>query len=357
MKLTYALLSIGVNRVPDATTLRFAERDALRFGLGVTSANGAIPASNAKYLLGNITAPELEKALKQLARLRPTYLMLYFGGHGSASGIALADGLYSYVRLRKHLAAIGAHATIVVLNCCEAAGMFKSGTVVGGLGGLEPVSAVWGSRLLSTESGVRVFAAADSDKNTFEGAIGGWFVTALLTAMFDTRPGDLVDDYGTELVSDLLVFERARAIMRSMGVEPIADGIFGDFPLMLANSAPTGVVELKIQARPDLAITVDASARNRRHLPTTIVATPADPFANVLQPKHVVFLPTNDEVRHQLRFQVDLGVSPGCMQQLWQYGTCRVAWNVAALDSHGRVVGRARQVVDYETGRFMQSWK
>ncbi|MDQ3365419.1 MAG: caspase family protein [Myxococcota bacterium] len=357
MDTTYALLSIGVNRVPNATTLKFAERDALRFGLGVTSANGAIPPSNAKYLLGNITASELEKGLKQLARLRPTYLMLYFGGHGSASGIALADGIYPYVRLRKHLAAIDAHATIVVLNCCEAAGMFKSGTVVGGLGGLEPVSTAWGTRLLSTESGVRVFAAADSNKNTFESAIGGWFVTALLNAMFDTRPGDLVDEYGTELVSDLLVFQRARAIMRSMGVDPVADGVFGDFPMMLANGAPSGVVALKISSKPDLAIQVGATAQGRRHLPTTIVATPTDPFGNVLQPEHVVFLPTSDEATHRSRFQVDLGVSPGCTQQFWQYGACRVAWNVAALDSHGRVVGRARQLVDYTTGRFAPSMR
>lgn len=357
MNTTYALLSIGVNRVPNATTLRFAERDAVRFGLGVTSANGAIPPANAKYLLGQVSALELEKALRQLARLQPTYLMLYFGGHGSAKGIALSDGLYSYERLKMHLAAIGAHATIVVLNCCEAAGMFKSGTIVGGLGGLEPVSTAWGTRLLSAGSGVRVFAAADSNANTYESAIGGWFVTALLNAMFDARPGDLVDEFGTELVSDLLVFRRAEAIMLSMGVEPIADGVFGDFPMMLANSAPTGVVALKIKPRPDLSIHVDATARNRRHLPTTVVATPTDPFGNVLQPEQVVFLPTHDDVHHAARFQVDLGLSPGCMQQLWQYGACRVAWNVAALDSHGRVVGRARQIVDYDTGRFLPSWR
>jgi len=69
MEITYALLSIGVNRVPNATTLRFAERNALRFELGVASANGEVSARE-HHCAG------AREGAEQLARLRPTYFAL-----------------------------------------------------------------------------------------------------------------------------------------------------------------------------------------------------------------------------------------------------------------------------------------
>lgn len=91
----YALLAVGVNQTPGAENrLRHAELDAVRLAIAVTSAKGAIPPANAAYLLSNTRVSDLDRELDALAKKHPDFLMFYFGGHGNAHGIGLADGLF-----------------------------------------------------------------------------------------------------------------------------------------------------------------------------------------------------------------------------------------------------------------------
>jgi len=345
----YALVAVGVNRTPGSkVTLRHAELDAVRLGLAVTSAKGAIPPANAIYLLSKTTIADLDGQLDALARKRPVFLMFYFGGHGNAHGIGLADDLYSFVRLRKKLSAIGARGCLVVLNSCESGGMAKSATV---LGGFEAVDPCWSAALLGAAPGMRVFMASRHDESTYEGAGGSWFVDALLRAMFAVRPGDLIGTDGTEFFSDGGIFDQASRHMRRLGVTPVAEGVFGDFPVMISNGEPAGNVSLAVRATVNLGITLDAIALHRRHLPTALVVRATDGYGNVLPPERRRFLPTSDRYSWSGRFHVDVGISPGCQQQLWQHGACWVAWDVAAVDNEDRLLGRRREVVTYRTDR------
>jgi hypothetical protein len=343
--ITYALLSIGVNATPGGSdVLRRASMDAVRFGLAVTSAKGAIPPRNAKYLLSDTTRKDLDRDLDALARRPPTFLMLFFAGHGNAGGIGLSDGLYSFTRLRAKLAAIAAQGIVVVLDSCESGGMTKGGTVLGGV--FEQVDMRWGAALLAVEPGIRIFMASRHDESTYEGANGGWFVSALLRAMFAVERGDRVVGE-REYFTDQFVFSRAHVIMTELGVTPQSEGLWGDFPLMESNATPAGRVQLAVSAVPNLSIIANAVAVGRRHLPTTIIGTATDAFGNVLPAQQARFLPMGDSHPHRIRFEVDLGISPGCQLQLWRYGSCRVIWNVTGCDAEGRVIGRRREVVDY----------
>lgn len=226
--------------------------------------------------------------------------------------------------------------------------MAKSATV---LGGLEPVSPCWSAMLLSTAPGMRVFMASREDESTYEGPGGSWFVNALLGAMFAVRTGDLVGADGTEFLSDRAIFELASRHMIRLGVTPVAEGLFGDFPVMISNGERAGRVSLGIRAAVNLGIDLDTTALDRRHLPTVIVATATDAFGNMLAPEQRRFLPTSNRHNWRGRFHVDLGVSPGCQQQLWQQGACSVVWEVTARDDEGRLLNRSRNVVTYHTHR------
>jgi hypothetical protein len=298
--------------------------------------------------LSTTTTSDLDRELAALARKRPEFVMFYFGGHGNAKGIGLADDLYSFTRLRTKLSAIGARGCLVVLNSCESGGMAKSATV---LGGFEPVDPRWSAALLSAAPGVRVFMAARRDQSTYESADGSWFVNALLSAMFAVRPGDLVGPDGTEYLSELDIFQLASRHMKRLGITSVAEGLVGDFPIMISNAQPAGGVSLGIRATVNLGIEIAATALDRRYLPTVLVVTATDAFRNVLAPARRRFLPTSDRHGWRGRFHVDLGVSPGCQQQLWQHGACIVAWEAGAFDDEGRMVGRCRDRVTYHTDR------
>lgn len=226
--------------------------------------------------------------------------------------------------------------------------MAKSATV---LGGLEPVDPRWSVALLSTAPGMRVFMASRDDESTYEGPGGSWFVNALLGAMFAVRSGDLVGPDGTEYLSDRAIFELASSQMKRLGITPVAEGVFGDFPVMISNGERAGRVSLVIHAAVNLGIELDATVLGRRHLPTALVVTATDAFGNVLAPERRRFLPTSDRHSWRGRFHVDLDVSPGCQQQLWRYGACKVVWEVAARDDEGRLLNRCRNVVTYRTDR------
>jgi hypothetical protein len=351
---TYAFLGIGSNKTIGARTLRHAERGVVRLGVAMTGALGTIPSKNASFIVANPTKRQIDAALRKLRRQRPDYLALPISGHGNASGFGASDGLYAFDRLRDEIGEIGARGTVVVVNTCGAGGFAKSGTVVGGIE-LEPVADPrWAAQLLESVEGVRTFMATGANDSTWESARGSWFVEALLSAMHYSAPGDL-GLYG-EFISDKLVFDRAFVEMKRVGVHPIARGLFGDFPLMRANVASVGRAVVALRAAPNLGARVQMRVQGRRHLATRIIVTPIDGFGNRLPPSTKVVFAWKDDVLDVMDAVVDRGVSPGCLQQLWWHGACRVTWEVDVRDQEMRRITCCRFNVDYVEERLCVSW-
>lgn len=346
---SYCLVSVGVNHTPGAAPLFFAERDAVGIAFAQAGQLGPVLPENAHVLLGaTATCRELDRTLMMVARQRPTFFSLYFGGHGNAAGIGLADGLYSFARLHRMLKRIAARGTVVMLNCCGAGGFAKS-AALGGIDVIGGVSAAWTAALLSAVPGSRVFMASPADASTLERSdVGGVFAHALLNAMQAPAPGDLLVA-GHEFVSDRLVFDRAAAIMATYDLKPQAKGMFGDFPMVLTNARPVGAVEIE-SAEPTngsgLEVVIDV--RNRRYLPTAIVATARDAYGNQWPSQRVVGLPNSVRRRLAASFDVDVRRSIASLAQLSSYGACRITWDVDVLDANGRLLARDRCVTDYQ---------
>lgn len=344
---TYSHIAVGVNETPRATTLRFAERDAVRIALAQAGQLGPVLPENAAVLLGpKATACELDRALAAAARQRPTFFSFYFGGHGNQLGIGLANKLYPFSRLRDWVARIGARGTIVMLNCCGAGGFAKS--AVAGLAGVPDLSIAWTAALFAAVPGARVFMASSADAYTLERAdVGGVYAHALINAMQAPRPGDL-DVMGYQFVSDRLVCTRATQIMARYGLQPEYAGAFGGFPMVLANIHPVGETDVTaIAPVDDFGVTVNVAVRDRRYLPTTIVATATDAFGNRWPSQRVVALPDGQHRQLSATFDIDATQSFGARMQLWQHGACRLTWNIDVMDTSGRLLAQGRQVADY----------
>jgi hypothetical protein len=343
---TYCLVAIGVNRTPGGTTLSSAEGDAVNIACAQAGQLGPVLPENAQVLLGAAaTCAAVDRALLAVARRRPTFFSFYFGGHGNAAGLGLADGLYSFARLHRMLKRIAARGTVVILNSCGAGGFAKSAA----LGGVDVgISAPWTAALLSAVPGSRVFMASSADAYTLESPdVGGVFAHALLNAMQAPASGDL-HVAGHEFVSDRLVFVRATKIMATYGLKPQSMGMFGDFPMVLANAHPVGAVSVE-SAEPTngVGLEVVIDVRNRRYLSTAIVATARDAQGNRWPPKRVVGVPDGARRKFTASFDVDVRHSPASLAQLSRYGACRISWDIDVVDANGRLLARDRRVADY----------
>jgi len=351
---TFAFLGIGSNNTPGAHTLQHAERGVVRLGLAMTGALGAVSPNNASFVVGNPSKRAIDAALRKLRRQRPDYLALPISGHGNALGFGASDGLYSFDRLRDEIGEIGARGTAVVINTCGAGGFAKSVTVLGGIE-LEPIAdPSWAAQLLSSVDGVRTLMATGANEKTWESSRGSWFIEALLSAMHHTGPGDL-GTYG-EFVSEKLVFGRVFVEMKRLGVHPIARGMFGDFPMMRSNVAAVGRSTIVARPTANLGARLQVRLQGRRHLATRITVTPIDGFGNRLPPSIKTTFAWKDDVLDVMNASVDRGVSPGCTQQLWWHGVCRVTWEVDVRDQELRRITCCRFNFDYfEEGQPM-SW-
>ena len=344
---TYDLVSVGVNDAPGTRRLRHAERDALSLARVFASELGPVQPSDAVLLAGEkktATRRGLDRVLLRAARRHPRFFAFAFCGHGNRSGIVLSEGSYPFTRLRARIKAIGARATIVMLDCCQAGGYVRRSQVAG-LAGDEAVSAAWGVQLLAAIP--RVFMASSADTNTVEiDGLGGVFAHALTRAMLAPVLGDL-SLMGTDFVSDALVFARAAVIMRHFGLRPESGGTFGGFPMVRAHSEPFGETSV-VSVKPveGFGVSVDLAINDRRFLPTQIIASAIDGYGNVFAEQRAVSVPPRSDFAVKTEFALD-ELSDGCLEQLAYWRACRVTWDIAVLDGEGRLLDRGRYVADY----------
>lgn len=329
-----SLIAVGVNRPRGQPPLKHAESDAFRLATAFASQLGPVRPENARILLGSqATWRNLDGLLEKLERRPPDFLVLPFGGHGNGLGIALVDKLYPFDRLKQRIERIGSRGTVLLLDSCGSGGFAKAAALDG-----ISVGAEWGPLLLAAAPGVRVFMASTESGSTIEiDGVGGAFTDSLIRAMRLPVPGDIRVRRGS-FVSDELVYRRAARFMRKRGLTATSAGTFGGLPLSAANDRACGTAEVTgVSPLAGGGVEVSVTLRNRRFLPTRIVATASDRGGR-WPAQAVDVLPTTELSAESARFSVDLSVSPRAMLRLATHSRCVVGWSVHVEDSEGRVL-------------------
>jgi hypothetical protein len=207
------LLSLGVNKTPlSPTTLRFAERDAARFGHVFTSSRAPFRPEDARVLLGDrANLRDVRSHLDMLALFPPRNFVMSWAGHGGSDGIALADGLLSYAELGERVERIDARTKMAFFGTCHAGGaerMFEER--VAGLAGLD---FAWSQALQAACPGLRVLMAVGRNQVAYDDpkVQSSRFHFALFRAL-TCLPGDIAHN-GFRWISDAALVPRLRAII------------------------------------------------------------------------------------------------------------------------------------------------
>jgi hypothetical protein len=273
-ELVYRVVAIGVNRVAGASTLTFAEKDATDIANAFSSSQGPASEDEVIALLGpEATRTAIQDALVALLVPRPTYLVVFFSGHGNRDGIAAADGIFPYSRLRSLLGAIRAQRTLVILDVCHAASFLVRDGRRAVIAGIRDES--WMEALAGSSPGTRLFFSTGADRLSAENPAmqNGVFTAGLLAGM---RRGFAGLQYGgSRFVSDLVAFKYAcRHIthVQSQPQYPESRGLAaGDFPMLKSERHEwIGEGEILETIPTDRGLWVSAVLRDRMHVPTKI---------------------------------------------------------------------------------------
>lgn len=209
---TATLITMGVNAPPNATALTFAESDAANVYRLFSSPSGPTWTSKHYGFGGQATSAAVDLTLFEMRGTCPDFLTLYFSGHGSDSGIALADRHYYYGEIVERLAGIQPKSSLLILDVCHAAGyqhalMLKE--AAHRPAGLPVLP--WRQQLALSVPGSRYMYSSKVDQNSHESApFGGHFTWSLLRAL-ESLPGDL--GQGKGWISDHAAFVGATQIL------------------------------------------------------------------------------------------------------------------------------------------------
>ncbi|TAK30129.1 MAG: caspase family protein [Myxococcaceae bacterium] len=207
------LITTGVNAPAGGSALTYAESDAAAMHEVLTGPRG--PAwTTAEHGNGALlTATAVDGYLRTLSGQQPNFLAFYFAGHGSESGIALADRHYYFNELVDRMAEIAPVRSLLVLDTCHAAGyqralMLKEAQTRPAGRLVHP----WRAQLEQSVPGSRYMYAARIDQNSRESPpYGGHFTWALRHQLQTLRadPGST-----TGWISDRHLFANASALMQ-----------------------------------------------------------------------------------------------------------------------------------------------
>jgi hypothetical protein len=271
---SYRILAIGVNHARGQSSLTCAENDANDIVTALTSGIGP-PGARATPLVGSsATRANVLAQLKALADERPQRLVFFFSGHGSTSGICLADKLLCYHCIANGLRDVRAQSTIIILDTCHAGAFARHERRedVGDprMAGIEDDLA-W-ARVLSAAAGHRVLLATSETAlaHEFREVGNSRFTAALLDAFTNAAP-DLWQD-GIGFISDAAAFTSATRYMKGTGQVPKRLGRLGDFPMVRSELAQqVGAAEIRsLMLTDSYAATAACELKGRRHLPTTV---------------------------------------------------------------------------------------
>ena len=125
----YAIV-IGANRgEPDEVALRYAEQDARRIGEVLVDLGGV--AAEDLLVMASPDVAAVTRALSNFkARIRTgtgATLFVYYSGHADAETLHLAGQRLPFRELKRLVAALGADATVFVMDACKSGGILRKG--------------------------------------------------------------------------------------------------------------------------------------------------------------------------------------------------------------------------------------
>ena len=180
-------LVIGANEgEPDEVDLLYAERDAARVA-DVLTRLVKVPAQNLILLKGP-DREEVESVLEALARRiaadksvasAPPLLFVYYSGHADASSLHLGGTRLSFRRFKEGVAAVGAEASIFVVDACRSGAL----TRVKGARPAEPFEIRAEDGIESTGLAIITSSAAGEDAQESDRLRGGIFTHHFLTGL------------------------------------------------------------------------------------------------------------------------------------------------------------------------------
>lgn len=346
------LLTLAVNAPRGGAPLAYAEADGGRITRAFTSARGPVSPDHAYPLLGaSATRTAVRKGLAAMQTLCPEHFILYWCGHGSRTGIALADGLFEYDELGEALAAIPSRTRTFISNTCHAGAAWEPLSRVGGdVSGIEED---WAAALARAVPGLRLLAAVSKTAEAHEDyQIGGSLYTYALLQALCCLPGDIVAPLGTRFISDVAASARARNILAELRPNEPPPELRGPsergprLPLMLSQAEhPVGTASVpsfsypspNTGARAKLVVEV----RGRRHLTTYVDWTAADGYGRRLAEGHDCI----ESERNAERFDRILSIEPPVLlndrvlgPQLRSGQAIPVRWDVTITDDHSHVL-------------------
>lgn len=346
----YAALFIGVNETPGGSSLNFAESDAKRMARLLTSNLAFGTAANTILLLGaNATRAAVRHALGKIRRAAPDCVLVFFSGHGSPRGIALANGLLSYDELAARLAGVGATRPTVIIDACSAGAAFQPFLVrIGGVGGLDDGAAdAWLMALEASAPGLRIFAAVADGEGTFEDrSLGAGRFSWCLERALRFGKGRAFGTYA--LVTDVDAFEQASAEHVGRWPGDARPLLFGPpsgepLPLVLAQSVHvvgSGSIDAVVASR-SAALSVTVTTRGRQFVATFLCVQVFDITGHRLGSAKRVLCPMRTVNRCNEVFSLDwpaLSASNDVFAAAVFGQPFGLTWRVALTDDFGRVL-------------------
>lgn len=347
----YAALFIGVNVTPGLTPLNYAESDAAKTARLLCSNLAYGRTSNTATLLGRrATRASVRAALAQMRREAPDCALVYFSGHGSPEGIALADGLLTYDELAELLLGIGSVRPIVIVDACHAGAGFHPFLVrIGGVGGLaDDMESAWVSVVQDSVRGLRFFAAVASGHSTYEEhAIRGGRFSWSLRRAFRRAPGRVFGSYAwvTEIDAfNYAIEEMARRWPDDelpLFLVPKANG--NPMPLVLAQATcvvGTSKIAL-VRPRATAGVAVLLQAQGRQFIPTLVRVRVYDATGHLVGEAFRTWHPAEEFARHSEAFSIGwptLQASNDVFAASVFGQPFGLNWEVTLLDDFGRVL-------------------
>lgn len=231
-------ICIGVNSSPGQQPLRFAERDAYNIAHDFQGPLG-MPIGECRLLLSaQATSAALLATCLHASARDVDVLRVYFSGHGSNTGLALADGELEFEDFATMLRLVGARHVVVILDTCHAAAAAPYFGVggVGAILGEDTILRAWVSAFQRALPGIRlIFSVGRAEHSLEDARLRGGVFTHFLRRALRLASGSLAAN-GYSFVSDLDVFVRTTRLLLAAGYRqlPEAVGLNGDLPMGLS---------------------------------------------------------------------------------------------------------------------------
>lgn len=341
----FKALVVGVNR-----DLQFAGKDARDLKRAVSGAAGFVSPRDV-ICLQEISVRELRAALLSLCVEHPGFLLFFFSGHGTPTGIVLADGEMTFIELASWFQRIDAHAMLTILDSCHSGGFTEVGGIAAGratVGGID-LDAL--EVLTNALPGNRIICSVAADRLASEGGgiANGHLTSAVLVAM-GLAAGDLDGRLGA-LISEQRLFDVTKKIMRNRGHQtPVSRRLRGDFPVVRAQDQVVGHAAIIGAGVVDGGFQATFELVGRRGVRTTLVAQARNAAGVVLRTFRRVVMASENDDQDTFAYPVspdDLYPDDTSAAWLGTSGGVPITWTLAVLDARRRVLARGRRTIIY----------